>query len=157
MKQFKKYSIGIGCVVLVLIAFVVRQSLPTADDTWANILTPEQYAIMRQGGTERAFSNPLNAEKRAGTYFDATGTQALFRSEDKFDSGTGWPSFTKPIMPEAIITKKDWGLGIPRTEVLSSKDLHHLGHVFTDGPEPTGLRYCMNGTALKFVADSEQI
>ena len=156
--------IGIGSVVAVLVLLYIFLNLqtpavavekPKTEADWKEILTEEQFYIMREAGTERPFSSDLNDEKRPGTYYDATGTQALFRSEDKFDSGTGWPSFTKPINEDAIVERTDWKIGIPRTEVLSSKDGHHLGHVFTDGPEPTGLRYCMNGDALMFVPDEQ--
>ena len=152
--------IGVLVAAYVIVNLVQAQKNPATPTTkteeqWRKELTPEQYRIMRQAGTEAPFSHPLNDEKRVGTFYDATGTQALFRSEDKFDSGTGWPSFTKPIDPEAVIEKTDYKLGYPRTEILSSQDGHHLGHVFPDGPEPTGLRYCINGAALKFVADEE--
>lgn len=154
----------LGLTALVILAVYIglnffgntKVSTEIASNTnWETVLTKEQYYVMREAGTERPFSHPLNDEKRAGTFYDATGTQALFRSEDKFDSGTGWPSFTKPISPDAIIEKTDYKLGFPRTEIISSKDGHHLGHVFTDGPKPTGLRYCINGTALKFVVDEK--
>jgi len=151
-------AIGSIVVLYVIVNVVQSQRSPKSpmtktDKEWEEILTPEQYAVMREAGTERPFSSPLDTEKRTGTFYDATGTQALFRSEDKFDSKTGWPSFTKPIDSDAIIEKTDYKLGYPRTEILSSKDGHHLGHVFRDGPEPTGLRYCINGDALMFKAD----
>lgn len=157
MQRFT-WHIVLGILIAAFTVYFTQAALPRffatgSDEKWKQILTEEQFAIMRLGGTERPFTSPLNDEKRPGTYYDATGTQALFRSEDKFDSGTGWPSFTKPINPEAITTKLDWSLGYPRTEVLSSRNGHHLGHVFEDGPEPTGLRYCMNGLALMFVPD----
>lgn len=155
MKIQKKHISLVGIFFIGIAALYVMQPNDT-DEQWQSILTEQQYTIMREAGTEQPFSSPLNEEKRAGTYYDATGEQALFRSEDKFDSGTGWPSFTKPINETAIVTKTDWSIGIPRTEVLSSDELHHIGHVFKDGPEPTGLRYCMNGTALKFVPDDVQ-
>jgi peptide-methionine (R)-S-oxide reductase len=117
---------------------------------WKRELTPEQYHITREAGTERPFSHPLNNEKRAGVYKCICCGQPLFSSEAKFDSGTGWPSFFQPINEDAVAEKEDRSLFMRRTEVLCSQCDAHLGHVFPDGPKPTGLRYCMNGTALDF-------
>ncbi len=116
-------------------------------------LSPEAYDVMYNAGTERPFSSPLDHETRPGTYVSADTGLPLFRSEDKYDSGTGWPSFTKPISPDAVILREDNLLGLSRTEVLT-KDTHaHLGHVFDDGPPPLGKRWCMNGVALRFIPD----
>lgn len=155
MKKYRSHLLVGGCILIILVVMIFWKKPPAADDPWVNVLSEEQYKINRRAGTEPPMSSPLNDEKRPGTYYDVTGEQALFRSEDKFDSGTGWPSFTKPISPDAVLEKTDWKLGYPRTEIVSSLRGHHLGHVFKDGPEPTGLRYCMNGLALKFVPDEE--
>ena len=119
-------------------------------------LTEEQRHILFEKGTERPFTSDLLNEKRAGTYYAADTRQPVFRSEDKFDSGTGWPSFTKPVSPEAVEEESDTSLGMTRTEVLSTEG-GHLGHVFTDGPQDKGgLRYCINGDALYFVPDAPE-
>ncbi|MDX3910879.1 MAG: peptide-methionine (R)-S-oxide reductase MsrB [Sphingobium sp.] len=118
---------------------------------WKAKLTPQQYAILREASTERPFTSPLNKEHRTGTFLCAGCDRKLFSSKTKFDSGTGWPSFWKPL-PRAIGTDKDTMLGYSRTEVHCAQCGGHLGHVFDDGPPPTGLRYCMNGAAMKFVA-----
>ncbi len=117
---------------------------------WKEQLSPEQYQVMRQHGTERPFTHPYNSEKAQGTYMCAACGEPLFSSDAKFDSGTGWPSFTKPMAEGAVAEKHDRSLGMLRTEVLCASCEAHLGHVFPDGPNPTGLRYCMNGTALNF-------
>ena len=121
-------------------------------EEWKKVLPPETFEVMVKEGTERAGTSPLNHEKRAGVFVSAAAPdKVLFRSEDKFDSGTGWPSFTKPASPEAVIEKADTTLGMRRVEILDAYTGLHLGHVFDDGPPPTGKRYCMNGVALKFV------
>lgn len=117
---------------------------------WKKRLTPEQYAVLREHDTERPGSSPLNAEKRAGTYVCAGCNLPLFSSKAKYESGTGWPSFWTPLK-NAVGTREDNTLFMTRTEVHCRRCGGHLGHVFDDGPKPTGLRYCMNGDAMKFV------
>jgi peptide-methionine (R)-S-oxide reductase len=119
------------------------------DDEWKKTLTPEQFHVLREHGTERAGTSPLNFEKRSGLFTCAACGQPLFTSDTKFESGTGWPSFFKPI-DGAIQTTTDSSYGMTRVEVHCSQCGGHLGHVFPDGPRPTGERYCMNGVALKF-------
>jgi peptide-methionine (R)-S-oxide reductase len=120
-------------------------------EEWRAILSPQQYQVLREESTERAGSSPLDAEKRRGTFVCAGCALPVYKSEAKFDSGTGWPSFTAPIAG-AVRTKDDPGFFGTRTEVHCRRCGGHLGHVFDDGPAPTGQRYCMNGVAMKFVA-----
>ena len=126
-----------------------RFPVALTDAQWRARLTPAAYAVLRQEGTERPGSSSLNAEKRAGTYACAGCARPLFASATKFESGTGWPSFWRPL-PNAVGTTVDKSLFTTRTEVHCSRCGGHLGHVFDDGPKPTGLRYCMNGAAMKF-------
>jgi len=123
--------------------------LQKSDADWRCELTPEAYRVLRKHGTERAGTSPLDHETRAGTFSCAACGQPLFASDTKFDSGTGWPSFFKPL-PGAVGTREDRSLFTRRTEVHCSRCGGHLGHVFPDGPEPSGERYCMNGVALRF-------
>lgn len=123
------------------------------DEEWRQLLSAEQFHILREQGTEIPFTGKLNGEKRNGTYYSVGCDQPLFRSEQKFDSGTGWPSFWDPISPDALVLREDSELpGPPRIEVLD-KCGGHLGHVFDDGPQPTGKRFCINSAALYFVPD----
>jgi peptide-methionine (R)-S-oxide reductase len=120
-----------------------------SDEQWRRELTGEQYRVLRRHGTERAGSSELNSEHRAGVFCCAGCGQELFASADKFDSGTGWPSFFAPL-PDALATRQDRSLLMRRTEVHCARCGGHLGHVFPDGPPPTGQRYCINGVALRF-------
>jgi peptide-methionine (R)-S-oxide reductase len=120
-----------------------------SDDEWRRMLTSEQHYVLRQHGTEHAGTSPLNREKRKGAFHCAGCAAPLFSSETKYESGTGWPSFYAPL-PGAIATRSDRSWFMTRTEVHCARCGGHLGHVFEDGPQPTGLRYCMNGVAMKF-------
>ena len=121
-----------------------------SEQEWRQRLSPEAFKVLRKHGTERAFTSPLNDEKRPGIFHCAGCDQSLFNSRDKFDSGTGWPSFTQPINEQAVGMREDRSFFMQRTEVHCSNCGGHLGHVFPDGPQPTGLRYCMNGVAMVF-------
>jgi peptide-methionine (R)-S-oxide reductase len=154
----RRTLLGAGVAAIVGLAFMRSPAAAVAGSfsvnhspaEWKRLLGPERYAILREGGTEHPFTSSLNNEHRRGTFVCAACALPLFSSATKFDSGTGWPSFWRAL-PHAVVERSDRSLLIERTEALCARCGGHLGHVFADGPKPTGLRYCMNGLALKFV------
>jgi peptide-methionine (R)-S-oxide reductase len=158
MNPLRRHLLAGGAAAVMLAIVLPGRAAPAAtetfavthsDDEWKKLLTPNQYAVLRRAGTERAFTSPLNDEHRDGIFSCAGCAQNLFSSKTKFDSGTGWPSFWKPL-DKAVLERDDNAFGMVRTEVRCVRCGGHLGHVFDDGPRPTGLRYCMNGVAMKF-------
>lgn len=128
----------------------MRYEVEKTEEEWRKILTREQYHVLREKGTEFAFANKYWNNKKKGTYRCAGCGNELFSSESKYDSGTGWPSFSKPIAENKVVDESDLSHGMKRTEVLCARCGGHLGHVFDDGPAPTGKRYCMNSASLDF-------
>jgi peptide-methionine (R)-S-oxide reductase len=135
----------------------MTDKLHLTEDEWRARLTPEQFDVLRQHGTERAWTGCFVATKDSGTYVCAGCGNPLFVSGEKFESGTGWPSFTRPVSKDAVITHEDRTYGMVRTEVLCARCDGHLGHVFPDGPPPTGQRFCMNSAAMRHVPEGEAI
>ncbi|WP_373473963.1 peptide-methionine (R)-S-oxide reductase MsrB [Sphingorhabdus lacus] len=158
MKLSKRQFFSLGSIGVAAFMFgcgkdataKARFAVTLTDAEWKKRLSPAAYRVLRQEDTETPFTSPLNKEKRKGTFVCAGCNQRLFASNTKYDSGTGWPSFWQPLAG-GVGTKTDYKIGLPRTEVHCARCGGHLGHVFNDGPKPTGKRYCMNGVAMKFV------
>ena len=156
-RQSLKWMFGLSALTSAGIAWAKESAAPRlrkSKSEWSSLLPPAAYRVLFEDDTERAGTSPLNAEKRAGSFICAACYLPLFDSTTKYESGTGWPSFWQPL-PAAVGTKTDFKLILPRTEYHCSRCGGHQGHVFDDGPQPTGKRYCNNGVALRFVAKAE--
>jgi len=134
----------------------MAEKVEKTEQEWREELSPEQYRVLRDKGTERAFTGAYHDTKEPGVYRCAGCGSEVFRSDTKFESGTGWPSFYEPANSDAVETERDWGLLVPRTEVHCASCGGHLGHVFGDGPQPTGLRYCINSCALDLEPEASE-
>lgn len=134
----------------------IREELPQSEAGWKDLLTAEQFRVTRKKGTEPAFRNEYWDNKKDGVYRCVCCGETLFDSKTKYDSGTGWPSFYQPVGDKAVKTEEDYKMAVPRTEVVCGRCDAHLGHVFDDGPRPTGRRYCMNSASLQFVQRPDQ-
>ena len=144
-EQIKVYSVAEG-------KYIMTDKVEKSAAEWRKLLTPEQFHILREKGTEPAFTGIYDKHYEAGVYQCAGCSLDLYSSKDKFNSGTGWPSFTRPVAEENIATEEDFSFFMKRTELLCARCGGHLGHVFDDGPQPTGMRHCINSAALTFVA-----
>lgn len=133
-----------------------KKKVARTREEWREKLTPEEFRVLRDKGTDPPFRNEYNSHYEKGLYVCRGCGQPLFDSVTKYDSGSGWPSYTKPVDKENVIEEVDRSLNMVRTEILCSNCESHLGHVFTDGPDPTGLRYCMNSTSMKFIPEKEK-